>query len=64
MSEQTNSRPDRKAYAIRDFIESYGVSRSYVYELFNRGDLEYVKVGKRTLIPVESAERWFNSLSN
>jgi excisionase family DNA binding protein len=35
-----------------------GISRSTLYELMARGELEVVKIGRRTLIPAESLERY------
>lgn len=51
-----------KALTIRSFTEAYGISRAKIYRLIEEGDLKAVKVGSRTLIPIESAEAWFASL--
>lgn len=51
-----------RAYTIRQFVESYRISRAKIYRLIDSGDLRAVKVGSRTLITTESAEAWFTSL--
>jgi excisionase family DNA binding protein len=51
-----------RAYTIKRFCRTYSTSRSKTYELIAAGALQAVKNGKRTLIPVESAERWLASL--
>lgn len=56
---QTNH---RRAYTIAQFTELYGISRAKVYNLLKAGELQAVKVGRRTLIPSESAEAWFTGL--
>jgi excisionase family DNA binding protein len=38
-----------------------GLSRSRVYELMKRGDIEFVKVGSSTLILVESLRAFINA---
>lgn len=54
---QTGRKPlARCALRVNEFCELYGVSRSFAYELMDRGKLRTVKIGKRRLIPVESAE--------
>jgi hypothetical protein len=54
----------RKAYSVEEFAWSHGLSRTSVYELFKARQLQPVKVGKRTLIPIIEAERWLASLAN
>lgn len=51
-----------RALSISSFCKSYNVSRAQTYKLIERGELVAVKMGSRTLIPVESAEAWFCSL--
>lgn len=48
--------------SISEFSESYGPGRTKIYELLATGDLRAVKVGGRTLIPAEEAERWKKAL--
>lgn len=51
--------PERRAWRINDFCDSFSISRSEFYCQVNDAKLAIVKVGKRTLIPVPEAERWF-----
>ncbi|WP_373696460.1 excisionase family DNA-binding protein [Hyphobacterium lacteum] len=51
-----------RAMTIDRFVSAYGVSRAKTYQLLKAGELRGVKVGRRTLIPAESAETWFASL--
>ncbi len=52
--------------SIPEFCRRYGQSRSVVYELLGSGgrppDLKGVKVGRRTFIPLDEAEKWRTSL--
>lgn len=51
-----------RAFAILDFCRRYGVGRSKVYDEIRSGRLIAVKVGRRTLIKDDDAERWLASL--
>jgi excisionase family DNA binding protein len=42
---------------IRDFSKRTGLSRSYIYVLLDKGDLESVKIGATRLIIEESYAR-------
>ncbi len=55
--------PPLKAYDIPSFTAAYNIGRSTTYREMREGRLGFVKVGSRTLIPVEAAERWLNSYS-
>lgn len=48
---------------IRDFQRNYNVSRSTVYRLQERGEIEFVHIGRSVRIPRESADKWFASLA-
>jgi excisionase family DNA binding protein len=52
----------QRAFAIVDFCRRYGVSRSKAYDEIRSGRLTAVKVGRRTLIKDDDAERWLASL--
>lgn len=54
----------KRALTIAEFCERYSVGRTTTYGLMKSGALTIVKVGARTLIPVECAEAWFASLAN
>jgi excisionase family DNA binding protein len=47
---------------ISDFSRLFGVGRTMVYQLVGTGELRAVKVGRRTLIDIESASAWANNL--
>ena len=43
-------------YSVNGYCDRYGYRRSKVYEDIKSGDLKIIKVGNRTLIPIEAAE--------
>lgn len=51
-----------RAISIELFCERYGVGRTKVYEEIKFGRLKAVKLGSRTLIPVDRAEEWLANL--
>ena len=50
------------AVSIPHFQQRYDVGRTFTYDLIKSGEIEARKAGRRTLITVESAERWFARL--
>lgn len=52
----------RKALSIPFFCKTYGIGRTSAYGAIASGELIAVKNGRRTLIPVESADAWLASL--
>ncbi len=48
----------RVNWRVDDFCRAYGLGRTMVYDLMNTGKLGFIKVGKRTLIPVSEAQAW------
>ena len=55
-------RADRIAVAplavrVPQAVSMLGISRSKLYEFIQSGDVEIVKIGRATLIPVESLSR-------
>lgn len=58
----SNPEIEAPALAVDDFCRSYGVGRTFTYQLLGEGRLEAKKAGKRTLITAESAKAWWNSL--
>ncbi len=52
----------KKAFTIKEFSDTYGPSRSKTYELLAEGQISAVKVGSRTFITAESADKWFANL--
>jgi excisionase family DNA binding protein len=51
----------KAAFSIEDFCNSYSVGKTTAYEEINAGRLHAVKVGRRTLIPEQSAAKWLQS---
>lgn len=46
---------------IRDFAQWARISKSKIYLEIGKGALRAIKVGGRTLIPMEAAESWLAS---
>lgn len=53
----------KRASSLADFCSRYGIGRTRTYDEINAGRLKVVKVGKRTLVPEDSAESWLKSLT-
>jgi hypothetical protein len=53
---------DRRALTIQGFVDRYSISRSKVYEEAAAGRIKLRKVGKKTIITVEDAEKWLADL--
>jgi excisionase family DNA binding protein len=51
-----------KLSLISDFSRLFGVGRTMVYRSVGAGELRALKVGRRTLIDVESASAWASNL--
>lgn len=45
-----------RAYRLRDFCKTYGLSRSTAYVMMNDGRLQSVLIAGRRLIPADAAE--------
>ena len=52
----------KRFISIKGFCDAYGVGRTRTYDLLAAGKLKAVKNGQRTMIDIESAERWAASL--
>lgn len=52
----------RAAWSVAEFCNRFGVSKGKVFLEMKEGRLERVKLGRRTLIPVEAAEAWWLAL--
>jgi excisionase family DNA binding protein len=48
--------------SVQQFCRDFGVSHTTFYELKKNGQLKAVKVGRRTLVRFDEAQRWLNSL--
>jgi excisionase family DNA binding protein len=57
------SSPPGKAYAtIPQTCERYGVGRSSLYREIGRGNIRAVKMGRRVLVEIASADAFFAAL--
>lgn len=54
----------RAGWSVAEFCTRYGVSKGMAFLLLRQGKIRRVKAGRRTLIPVESADAWWNSLTD
>ena len=48
----------RVNWRVDDFCRAHGIGRSLFYEEVKRGEIEIIKVGKRTLVPDSEAKAW------
>lgn len=53
----------KRAITINEFCKAYSIGRTSAYDEIKVGRLRIVKVGKRTLVPIDNAEKWLESLS-
>lgn len=54
--------PSLRALPAREFRKTYGgISNTTFYELVKRGDLSIRKIGRRTYVDYDEAERWWRS---
>jgi predicted DNA-binding transcriptional regulator AlpA len=50
---------EKLSYDIPEFCRAHSISRSFLYALWQKGDgPERMRIGNRTLISHEAAERW------
>lgn len=49
---------ERLTYSVSEAAEAIGISRSKLYTLLARGELRSVRVGRRTLIPVQAVHEF------
>jgi hypothetical protein len=52
----------KRGLSIEEFCELYGICRSLTYVEIREGRLKARKVGRRTILAAEDAERWFHDL--
>jgi excisionase family DNA binding protein len=58
----STSQPNKVAYRPEKAADTFGLSRSYVYLLLQRGELQARKCGNITLIEHDEMVRWLRSL--
>lgn len=61
--DNTPSATPRAAWSVAEFCTRYNVSKGMAFALLRQKKIQRVKAGRRTLIPVESAEAWWASLA-
>ena len=59
---QTQHANSKRGYSVEEFGKIYGICRSLTYVEIREGRLKARKVGRRTIIAAEDAERWFSQL--
>jgi excisionase family DNA binding protein len=52
----------KQILSVREFCTAYGLGRTSAYREIASGRLKVLKLGRRTLIPVDSAEGWLAAL--
>jgi hypothetical protein len=60
MSVNILSRPS--VLTVKEFLARYRMSRTKLYQLLATGQLTARKLGTRTLIEIDEAERWASTL--
>ena len=48
----------RVNWRVDDFCRAHGIGRTYFYDEVKRGEIKPIKIGKRTLVPVNEAKAW------
>lgn len=51
----------RVAFTISELAERTGIARSTIYREHAAGRLRFTKIGRRTLVTADEAERWLHS---
>ena len=53
----------RKTYTVKQFTQTYNLSRSTIYRLWRDGrGPRVLRVGRKVLITVEAAQEWARSM--
>ncbi len=61
MDKPTPEKPPtpKAAWSVAEFCVRYNLSKGAAFKLIREQEIERVKFGRRTLIPVESADAWW-----
>jgi excisionase family DNA binding protein len=51
-----------RVFTVQEFCKEYKIGRSKAYLEMDAGHLKAVKIGKKTLIRADDAEKWLASL--
>lgn len=57
-----DSIPVRAAYSVNDALQAMSIGRTLFYREVAAGRIVAKKVGRKTIVPTASIERWLNSL--
>ena len=49
--------PDRHAYRVKDACYQLGIAKTSLYELAKKGELKFIKIAGRTMVPRSEIER-------
>lgn len=52
----------KRVYSVSEFRHAFSVSNTSFYALVKAGQLKTIKIGRRTLVCRDEAERWFQTL--
>jgi excisionase family DNA binding protein len=58
MSPKQTNTPEPIAYSVEDAARAIGLGRTKLFELIRTGQITAVKVGGRTLVPVDGLRRF------
>jgi excisionase family DNA binding protein len=53
---------NQENFSVGETIQLFGIGRTKLFELIKRGDIEAIKLGRRTLIRADSARSFIESL--
>jgi hypothetical protein len=62
--EQQHSLEDLGGFSVNAFCAWAGIGRTAAYSEIKEGRLSVRKFGKRTIVPIAEARRWFEALPN
>lgn len=54
-------KPKRMAYTVKEASEMLGISKSRLYEMVQFGEIPYMKIGGKILLPKKEFESWLQS---
>lgn len=52
--------PFRAAVSVNDFCAANSIGRTMFYKLLKQGRIRVIKVGRRTLIPLQEVSAWLD----
>jgi excisionase family DNA binding protein len=54
---RTTAPPPPRAHSVNDACAMLGISRAMLYKLKAKGGIQFIKIGRRALIPVSEIDR-------